>query len=183
MLKNIFMGVIASIIAFYLTTVFSCSSCSNCSYEVPFNLKGKLHIFNDPSNPTNAGLPKEASTYIIGHPDDSTTKTIDRTINLDKKSVKLKRLRVKIRYEYHADTSFSQATLGFEIKNAHNSWKGEHSFKPDKVKKELNEKFEFNIPDLTAINQQVQIEVKPIASGDFGFYIYDLNAILECENL
>ncbi|TNJ37492.1 hypothetical protein FGF66_10655 [Chlorobaculum thiosulfatiphilum] len=142
---------------------------------VTFALGGKLHVFASPDHLAQAGLPQDAKTFIIG-----TGAIADKAIDLGEGVQTIQRLKIKITYEYHADTSNNPATLEFVIKDSDGKSIGApltQDFRPSTRNTQLDNEFVFDI-NRAYTKRDVTIQVKPVSAGDFGFFIYALSGTL-----
>lgn len=148
--------------------------------EVPFTCQigGKLHIYKDAKGPINAGIPSNANIHIIS--EQSSATIANELVELSDGVQSIEQLKFIITYEYHADLTESSAILEFVIKDKDDNqiWRGIHSFLPrGATKQKITNEFSFNISRRYA-GQKVIVQVKPLAAGDFGFYIYSLDGKL-----
>ena len=136
-------------------------------------LPGKLHIFLRATDPIKAGIPKESAVYIIQ--DNAPSPIPDTLVQIGEKHQKIKELNFKIDYEYHANSANNPAILELAVKDSNGNpiWTGRQDFLPRKLKQRVRVPFSLKL-NHNYDRPKVQIQVKPVAAGDFGFFIYSL---------
>ena len=150
--------------------------------EYPFSFSGgKLHIFSRSDGPKMATLPGEAEVCI------TTSKppfVLTAKVDLEEGVQSVKKLVVAIQYEYHADhlTNRNSASLQFALKDSAGKevWSKTQGFLPAVVKTLVGETNVFSI-DRKYDQRDITVEVTPLRSGDFGFFIYQLNGTLTAQ--
>jgi hypothetical protein len=145
--------------------------------DIPFLLSTgeKLHIFKSQSDLDKSGIPAESKTFIIND-DDSIA---DEYVEFPQGVQSIEKIHFDLTYEYHADSYENPVILKFIITGTNGDmlWQGKQSIEPKTTKTELEEEFDFPIgreyDDLG-----VTISAIPVSSGNYGFFIYNLEGII-----
>lgn len=168
-----------------VTALLLVTSCETCTYDISFSLDpgGKLHIFSDEASVKASGIPSTALTYTTATRTDAFAQT---DVPLRACTSLITALEGKIKYEYHAGSRNSAASIEFVIKDSAQQkvlWKGRQPFRPARSKAEIDETFTLPINltiDATTM-PTVIVEAIPRSAGDFGFFIYELSGVLKVQ--
>jgi hypothetical protein len=150
--------------------------------EFPFSFSlGKLHIFSRSDGPKMANLPGDAEVCI------TTSKPpfmLTAKVDLEQGVQSIKKLVVAIQYEYHADTvtNRNSASLQFALKDSAGKevWIKTQGFLPKVPMTVVDETNVFSF-DCKYDLRDITVEVTPLRSGNFGFFIYQLNGTLTAQ--
>jgi hypothetical protein len=145
--------------------------------DFPFSLSQgqKLHIFTNQSDLDNSGIPAESKTFIINN-----DKSIaDEYVGFGQGVQSIEKIHFDLTYEYHADSYENPVILKFIITGTNGDmlWQGKQSIEPKTTKTKLEESFDFPI-GREYDGMDVTISAIPVSSGDYGFFIYNLEGII-----
>jgi len=138
----------------------------------------RLHIFKNPRGPEETSV-KDYATHII----DVDKPIVKPVPSWSPKTKRIERLHIEIDYFYESESYGSPAILEFVIKDDASGkrlWGVEQDFpiKAQDLRKSLSGDYKIEIGLSISDVKGIQVEVKPVSSGNWGFYIDRLKITL-----